>query len=95
MLANLTKFGQSAAQKAAKFAESVGPAQWEGRIRAEYEIQSATPVGYAGPSNLWSIYRGRRKRTTDGMLDYFAGAVNDHSTHQPVRVDCRLAFQHG
>lgn len=64
MLANLTKFGQSAAQKAAKLAESVGQLS---RIQAEYDV--AAEVGYAGPGGIWKIHRARRKRGTDGMCD--------------------------
>lgn len=61
MFANLTKFGQSAAQKAAKLAESVGQLS---KIQAEYDI--AAEVGYAGPGGIWKIHRARRKRCNDG-----------------------------
>lgn len=62
MFANLTKFGQSAAQKAAKLAESVGQLS---KIQAEYDI--AAEVGYAGPGGIWKIHRARRKRCNDGV----------------------------
>lgn len=61
MFANLTKFGQSAAQKAAKLAESVGQLS---KIQAEYDI--AAEVGYAGPRGVWKIHRARPRRGADG-----------------------------
>jgi hypothetical protein len=57
VLANITKFGQSAAQKAVKFAESVAS---QSRILSEYEV--AAKVGSAGPDGIWKIHRARPKK---------------------------------
>ena len=58
VLANLTKLGQNAAQKAAKFAESVAS---QSKILSEYELNAQ--VGSAGPDGVWKIHRGRPKKS--------------------------------
>jgi hypothetical protein len=62
MFANLTKFGQTAAQKAAKLAESVTV---QSRVLQEYELGAA--VGSAGRNGVWKIHRAR-KRTSTGIV---------------------------
>lgn len=73
MLANLTKFGQSAAQKAAEraamIAESVTA---QSRTALDYEI--GAEVGAAGPEGVWKIHRARPVKTGAGMCCGFMAA---------------------
>lgn len=79
MFANLTKLGQSAAQKAAKLAESVGQLS---KIQAEYDI--AAEVGYAGPGGIWKIHRARRKRYNDGVCSVAVNVIQNVYEIGPV-----------
>jgi hypothetical protein len=69
MIANLTRFGQNAAQKAAEkaamIAESVTA---QSRAALDYEI--GAEVGAAGPDGTWKIHRARPIRTGAGGAFY-------------------------
>ena len=66
MLANITKFGQTAAQKAAKLAESVTS---QSRIHQEYSV--GPQVGSAGPCRVWKIHRATKKSAGENVPHFF------------------------
>ena len=60
MFSNLTKFGQSAAQRAAKYAENLSSNSQTSTIQSQYNV--GAEVGSAGTGGVWRVHRASPKK---------------------------------
>ena len=60
MFSNLTKLGQSAAQRAAKYAENLSSNSQTSTIQSQYNV--GAEVGSAGTGGVWRVHRASPKK---------------------------------
>jgi hypothetical protein len=60
VLANITRFGQTAAKKASKIAENVS----QSKVQQDYDVGACTAT--AGPQGMWKVHQARPRKATYG-----------------------------